>query len=89
MPAVPEIDWSHVVGLAEPICVCLKKHLNHFTASYFEKRFDIGILSVCLNYLATFYTRVDSQVLYTCKLKVIQVLVKFPCINCFSSISYL
>ena len=59
--SLPDINWSKVTGLYQPIISLLENALQDFTNKYFESKFDLTYISCLLNFASTFISQSEYQ----------------------------
>ncbi|KAK2152507.1 hypothetical protein LSH36_326g02070 [Paralvinella palmiformis] len=58
---IPDLDWSHVTGLGEPLIVCLQRQLDELRCKYVDEKYDLSLIACCLNFLASWLERVPKM----------------------------
>ncbi|XP_048259249.1 RNA polymerase II-associated protein 1-like [Haliotis rufescens] len=61
----PDVNWSHVAGLFQPITSCVQCVLEDIRDNYQFKKCDLHFGTSCVNFLATFYQQVQKQASYS------------------------
>ncbi|CAH1790853.1 unnamed protein product [Owenia fusiformis] len=59
---LPSIDWTHAEGLIQPIESLMSKLMKDFMGHFTIKKYDLSLLSACVNCVATYYAKVANQV---------------------------
>ncbi|KAL4237863.1 RNA polymerase II associated protein 1 [Mactra antiquata] len=60
-PVLPDINWSHVADLIQPIRLLLQNSLNKIAFSYQIKKQSLQLPIACLNFITTYYIHCQSQ----------------------------
>ncbi|XP_064621420.1 RNA polymerase II-associated protein 1-like [Lineus longissimus] len=61
VPAPPAIKWSDIMGILQPIEICANKHMQLFVEAYEEKRKPPAVLSACLHFMASYFSKCQQQ----------------------------
>ncbi|XP_046551211.1 RNA polymerase II-associated protein 1-like [Haliotis rubra] len=61
----PDVNWSHVAGLYQPITSCVQSVLEDIKDNYQFKKCELHFATSCVNFLATFYHQLQKQPTYS------------------------
>ncbi|XP_067681020.1 RNA polymerase II-associated protein 1-like [Haliotis asinina] len=61
----PDVNWSHVAGLYQPITSCVQSVLEDIKDNYQIKKCDLHFATSCVSFLATFYQQLQKQPTYS------------------------